>query len=419
MAGIENKKKRVLSGALWNALGSSAFAATNFIFLTVVTRVLGVEATGKFSLAFSTAQILYTVGLFGMNGYQMTDYKKEYKFSEYFTAKIITTVCMFLGFILYAISNAGDNQKIVITFLLTVYMALFSYAEVYQAQLFLYGRLDISGKSLFFRSVASLGIFAIVLVMSESTYWSLLIAIFVNAILIRYLARNPLRKYETEDKKIERKHVFSLMRACLVLFIVNFLFTFLNNISKYMIDFFWDDEIQGIYSIIFMPIMVIVLLCGFIYKPLLPKIVFHIKEKEKAGICKVIHSMEIIIGIIMIVGMLMMKPIGIPVLNLTFGVELNSYLKELELMIIGAAAVAIANFYYYIVVTLRQEKDILIGAVLGTIGAIVSSYIWVRKNPICGGYLAFIVGYGIIDIYLLVKIKIYVGKWRKTDDSCS
>ena len=56
---------------------------------------------------------------------------------------------------------------------------------------------------------------------------------------------------------------------------------------------------------------------------------------------------------------------------------------------------------------------------LGTIGAIVSSYIWVRKNTICGGYLAFIVGYGIIDIYLLVRIKIYVGKWRKTDDSCS
>lgn len=419
MTEIKKNKGQVLSGAVWNALGSGAFAATNFVFLTVVTRVLGVEAAGKFSLAFATAQILYTVGLFGMNSYQMTDYKREYRFSEYFFAKIITTGCMFLGYIFYALSNIEDNQKMMITFLLTIYMALFSYAEVYQAQLFLHGSLDISGKSLFFRSVLSMGIFTTVLIILKNIYLALLIAISVNAILIRCLAENPLKQYEKVNTKVEKKRVFFLLRTCFVLFIVNFLFTFLNNISKYMIDIFWDDEIQGVYSIIFMPIMAIVLLCGFIYKPLLPKIVLYIKQQEKTGIHKLMRGMEIIIIAVMTVGILVMKPFGIPLMNLVFGIELISYLGALELMVVGAAVVAIANFYYYIAVTLRLEKDILIGAIFGTISAIISSYFWVMKEPIIGGYLAFIVGYGIIDVYLLIKIKIYIGKWRKTDDSCS
>lgn len=54
-------------GVIWNTLGSGVFAANSILLLLIVSRVFGVAAAGDFGIAFTTAQILYIIGLFGIN----------------------------------------------------------------------------------------------------------------------------------------------------------------------------------------------------------------------------------------------------------------------------------------------------------------------------------------------------------------
>ena len=68
---------------IWNTLGSGMFAANSVLLLLIVSRVFGVAAAGDFGIAFTTAQILYIVGLFGINHFQMTDYAEQYSFASY------------------------------------------------------------------------------------------------------------------------------------------------------------------------------------------------------------------------------------------------------------------------------------------------------------------------------------------------
>lgn len=67
-------------GVIWNTLGSGMFAANSVLLLLIVSRVFGVAAAGDFGIVFTTAQILYIIGLFGINHFQMTDYAGAVQF---------------------------------------------------------------------------------------------------------------------------------------------------------------------------------------------------------------------------------------------------------------------------------------------------------------------------------------------------
>ena len=68
-----------LSGSFWNMLGSGMMAA-NTVFLTMlVGHLFDMTVIGQFTLALTTSQILYSLGLFGANDLQMTDYRHAYR----------------------------------------------------------------------------------------------------------------------------------------------------------------------------------------------------------------------------------------------------------------------------------------------------------------------------------------------------
>ena len=68
-----NKEKNVKKAFLWNMIGSTSYSVSSFLYLMVVTRICGVAPAGFFSLSYATAQLLLTVGRYGMRTYQATD----------------------------------------------------------------------------------------------------------------------------------------------------------------------------------------------------------------------------------------------------------------------------------------------------------------------------------------------------------
>ena len=61
---------------IWNILGTSFNAFNSLFFMIAVTRINGLEDAGVFTLAFSTACILYMIGIYAGRIYQVTDSDK-------------------------------------------------------------------------------------------------------------------------------------------------------------------------------------------------------------------------------------------------------------------------------------------------------------------------------------------------------
>ena len=61
----------------WNMTGSMCNALSSMILLSIVTRAIDSANGGIFSLAFSTAQLLQTVGCFETRVIQASDTKED------------------------------------------------------------------------------------------------------------------------------------------------------------------------------------------------------------------------------------------------------------------------------------------------------------------------------------------------------
>ncbi len=64
------KKPSVKTVAFWNMMGSLVNAAVSVLLLMMVTRTLGDEKAGIFSLGFSVSLMMLTVGMFEVRPFQ-------------------------------------------------------------------------------------------------------------------------------------------------------------------------------------------------------------------------------------------------------------------------------------------------------------------------------------------------------------
>ena len=81
---------------IFNMYGSMAVSFVSVLLLIAVSRLLGEEAAGIFSLSYSTAQMLYTLAAFEVRNIQVTDTKREFDFSDCLTFRLITIFAMLL-----------------------------------------------------------------------------------------------------------------------------------------------------------------------------------------------------------------------------------------------------------------------------------------------------------------------------------
>ena len=107
----------------WNMIGSMSNALASFVLLTMVTRMNGSSDGGIFSLAFSTAQMLTSIGCFETRAIQVTDVKKNLEFKDYFTFRVATSLIMVLSLIIY-ITVSKKSDVAAVMFFICLYKAI-------------------------------------------------------------------------------------------------------------------------------------------------------------------------------------------------------------------------------------------------------------------------------------------------------
>ena len=67
---IGNEENIQRKNFIWNMLGSTLYSFASIILLAAATRVLGEDKAGVFSIAFTTGQLMLTIGFYEMRPYQ-------------------------------------------------------------------------------------------------------------------------------------------------------------------------------------------------------------------------------------------------------------------------------------------------------------------------------------------------------------
>ncbi|MEA4888120.1 MAG: oligosaccharide flippase family protein [Clostridiaceae bacterium] len=341
---------------VWISLGSASNTLTSLFFLMIVTRTLGVNDAGIFAIAFTTAQILLTVGLYGIRNYQVTDLKDQFSSGIYIALRVMTSVMMVVIGLIFCILSRYDLLKSQIVLILILYKMSEAISDVYYGILQKKNKLYIVGFSMTLRSVLSLIFFFIYLAyVPQANLLTACLGLMVTGYLPIILVDIPCAgRIEKTRPVFDKTEIGRLLSLCFPIFVVSFLSIIVVNIPKYIIDSSLSEEVQTIYNIIVMPGTSIALFSQIIVQSLLVRMAESINRQSKTDFKKLIGSILLLVVLFTALFTVFCGFYGETLLYFLYKIDVAAYIPYLIVIVAGAMFSSIANVFSVVLTALRK-----------------------------------------------------------------
>lgn len=380
-------------GFFWNMTGSLLMAFQSVIFLMILTRTVGLNDSGIFTIAYANANLFLNIGKYGMRNYQVSDVKNEFRFREYLTSRWITTCIMIGVSIIFVLYIASQNQYTVEKSQIIVWMCLFKIADsledVYYGEYQKRGRLDIASKSMTMRMLFTIIVFATVAIYTRNLLITLVITTCVSTLIMALFLKwtYPIFK---DDYPKRSGSIRSLLKKCFPVFLSSFLAFYIGNAPKYAIDTQLTDELQACYGFIAMPVFVIGLLNGFVFTPMLYRLSCLWNERKAKEFSKAIWKQILIVFGITAVCIFGAYIFGVPILSLLYNTDLQPYKMELLILLLGGGFLGASGVLNTAITIIRCQSALAIGyAIVSLIAFSLSNYI-VKWYGIMGASVLYV-----------------------------
>lgn len=402
-------EKHFGKSVFWNTVASTLNALQGVLFLAVVNRTVGPYLGGVFSFAYMIGQQFRPLGAFEMRVYQATDAQETFPFGTYWLSRVITSLLMLAAIIITAVLSEGASSETIAVIVIASLRVLDVFEDVYQGKLQQIGRLDLAARALSIRICITTIAFCILLLASADLLVTAVTTFAISALFV-YLLNVPIsrRYYNTKVGESDSLGLPRLLVACFPLFLSAFLSNYLPNSSKFAVEAVMSKEALAQYSALFMPAMVVNLLCGFIFQPLLSRLAILFSSNETKRFFAMIMRGLVLSAIIGVVAMCGACLVGIPILEFIYGVELNGLLSSLALLMMAGIFNAFDSVLYYGLVAMRGQRLVLVAYAMSSVLALFISGSLVIRFGIPGAAFSYAVTMASLFAFLLASMLYFI-----------
>lgn len=399
---IENTKFSKKSNSLLYTVGMMVFSFSSVLLLLVVTRILGKSEAGIFSIGWAICQQMLTIGLFGTRNVQVSDIDDNYRFSDFFSLKIISIVMMLMGSIIYSFLLHLSEVEIQVSFLLSVLMSSEAFADVFAGYFQKNDKIGIVGLSYIIRVLMYDLLFIISLFVFRSITLSISIAICVSYLWLLVFDFTLIRRTENMfcfDLSGLKRVIRSSIAICVSAFLTNYIV----NIPKNSIALYLNNTMQTYYNILAMPSFIISLFASVIIVPMYTDIAFLAYNDMKKFVKKIIKIQGLLI-ILTATFLVLGELIGVPIINFLYGVDINLYRLEFGILIVSGGFSSLATFYVYIITVFSKSKLLfLVYGLVSILSTLFGNYL-VQNLELFGATLNYFISTLLISFSLLFII---------------
>ena len=374
---------------IWNTIGSFTIAVTSLFYTIILTRYSTLEETGLYTIAFALACNSVTLASFGGRTYQVTDTKNEIHTFSYILCRYSTVITTILIMVFYLLFKDYSLYKSLIIFLLCIFKYLEEVSDVYYGVLQKNHQLYKVGQFQFFKSILNVLLFFLIIRFQGSLLWAVIALVGVNLFFLLFLERRNARKCEHWKTYLSMKDIKKYFLVNLMICILTFTTNYLINVPKYAIDKFLTSDIQALFGIIIMPATVMLLIGNFIMNPLLVDIAQLYNDRKYKEVRKLMYKIILLIfgiGVLALGGTYLL---GIPVLNLVYGLDLSPYKTELMIVVCGSVFYAITATLSTVFVAMRKINIQVIMNLIVCLCALVFGERLVSTMGIRGGAIVY------------------------------
>ncbi len=397
---------------LWNTIGSICSAGSSFVLLVFVTRICGSSDAGVFALGFANAQLMLTIGRFGMRAYQATDIKFRVKFQTYFMSRILTSMAMLVVSGGYLLWHGYSFEKSAILFCICVIKLADALEDVFHGLFQQNGRMDLAGKLLTLRNVVTILSFTGILVITKDLLLTCAVTALLSVAASIFMNLPKARTFENLRFACSKEELGILIKSCFPLFIGSFLSLYIYNVPKYMIDRFLSSDIQTFFSILFMPTFVINLLSEFLFKPLLTNIAVQWEQSEVRLFVQYIGRLLLGIIAITLITITAGAFFGCEVLSFIYGVNLLPFRTELILLLCGGGFGAGVFLLLHILTAMRKQVGLLYGYMMVSLIITFLTPALTKEYHMMGASIASVISS--ILLFILFSLMLLLGILRKS-----
>lgn len=376
---------------IWNSLAGIATAFSSVIMLIIITRVLGVQFAGIYSMAVAVSTVMMIIGSFNIYGYQISDVNGKYQFSTYLTVRIFTAILMMILSIAYILIKGYTADKAIIIFSFCVYKMIDTIVDVFCGLYQQKKRMDISSKLSFCKVFLPDITMAILICTVNNLVFSIVIAFMVEAVVI--LVFNKYALHLGKEKLVLQKDLkkcYSLIKEVFPLFLGAFMNAYIMNASKYAIDAYLSENLQTYFNVILLPATTIHLFSGFIYRPLLTKIAIFWENKNSNNYKNICFKMFGAIIFISITFIFLGSFLGLPLLELLYGLELEPYKQSFMVLLIAGSFNAFNVLFCFLITIMRSQGKLILTYGITFLLALILPGYFTRTWGIQGAAMAYL-----------------------------
>ena len=404
---MDNTKKNFI----WNMIGTTINAFNSLFFMIMATRINGINDAGIFTFAFSTALLFNIIGVYSGRVYQVTD-KTEATDKDFIISKFITCFVMLIVSILFVLINNYCFYKSSIILLLCFLKMLEAFSETIYAIFQRKDNLYLTGISLTLKSLINLFIFFIIDLLTHNLVIAIIGMIITYGLIMIFYDYINIKKKIDIQKEYKKERIITILKKGFGAFIISFLTLYLINSSKYVIDYLLVEKYQTIFGILLMPATVILLFTQFIIHPFLNLITDCVHDKKYDELKKIIFKflgVMILFGIVVII---VAYFLGIPVLELIYGISLNDYKKGFMVIMVGGVLYGMSSILSSILIAMRHLNiQVIIYSVVAIVITVIE-YFLINIYGVMGACYAYFIMTFIVLIMFLVATFIFIKRDR-------
>lgn len=149
-------------------------------------------------------------------------------------------------------------------------------------------------------------------------------------------------------------------------------------------------QMQGYWTPLYMPAAIINLFSIFAFRPMLTTLRAKWNAKERNAFRRIVF---VLIGWVIAVTLGVLAGawfLGIPVLQLLYGLPLAPYRNVLMIVLLGGGLNALATVLYYVITIMRRQYFLLLGDGVTFAATLLITPLFVRAQGLAGAGLAYL-----------------------------
>lgn len=381
---MSNKELSLKQNIIWNSAGSLVYLALQWLMSYSVTKVLGFENAGIFSLCLSVGNVVLAASLYGVRNYQVSDVKKLFSDKIYVVARYFSCALGIVGAVTFLLIRSYSSYTMMCIFAFVLYKISEAYVDVYHGIIQRNMRMDIIGKSFVLRGISTTALFFVCMFFTKELFWSIVVLFISSFILIFIYDHRRVDDFYDKNSTFSRKDTMRLLVVCFPLAIFSFLTNLVASVPRIFLESIMGEEQLGIYASVAIPAVIIQVLANFVFAPMATVFAKQIEDKDFSALYKLF--LKTVMYIVVLSGLVMVGGYFLAEwgLVLLFGEPIRAYAYLFMPILFVSFFTALSWLLALILTVIRDFKGMIISTACALVLCLSGSAASIRHYGLNG-----------------------------------